>query len=79
MRPGTGTLYAALWRMRGHGLIAESGRTPAPDEDQRRKYYTITDLGREVAQAEIRRLARVLEVASGTSLLLPESAPRQGT
>lgn len=77
LRPGTGTLYAALQRMQADGLIADSGRTPAPDEDQRRKYYTITDFGREVARAEIRRLARVLEVAGETSLL-PEPAPGRG-
>ena len=65
---GTGTLYAALQRMQADGLIAGSDTLPGPAEDQRRKYYRITDYGRDVARAEIRRLARVLEVASETSL-----------
>jgi DNA-binding PadR family transcriptional regulator len=77
LRPGTGTLYAALQRMLADGLIAMSARTPRADEDQRRRYYAITDFGREVARAEIRRLARVLEVAAETSLV-PEPAPGKG-
>ena len=63
VRPGTGTLYAALQRMLSEGVIEDADRTPAPDEDQRRRYYRITALGREVARAEARRLERVLEVA----------------
>jgi DNA-binding PadR family transcriptional regulator len=68
LEPGTGTLYAALQRMQADGLIAGSDTLPGPGEDQRRKYYRITNYGRDVARAEIRRLARVLEVASETSL-----------
>jgi len=74
LEPGTGTLYAALQRMQADGLIADSEKLPGPDEDQRRKYYRITDHGRDVARAEVRRLARVLEVASETSLGLGSPA-----
>lgn len=69
LRPGTGTLYAALQRMAADGLIAESETLPAPDEDQRRKYYRITDRGRAVARGEAARLQRILEVAGRKDLL----------
>ena len=68
IKPGTGTLYAALQRMHADGLIADSDVGPGPDEDQRRKYYAITDFGRETARAEARRLMRVLDVAAEKSL-----------
>lgn len=74
LEPGTGTLYAALQRMQADGLIADSETLPGPDEDQRRKYYRITDYGRRVARAEVRRLTRVLEVARETSLGLGPAA-----
>lgn len=65
-RPGAGSLYAALDRLVSDGLIAESG--PGPDEDQRRRYYGLTTMGRRVTRAETARLARVLAVASGKGL-----------
>jgi DNA-binding PadR family transcriptional regulator len=69
LRPGTGTLYAALGRMIEEGLIAEV-MGPA-GEDARRRYYGVTELGGEVLRAELRRLARMVE--AGTSLdLVPE-------
>lgn len=68
LEPGTGTLYAALRRLQSEGLIADSDALPAPDEDQRRKYYRLTEAGRDVLRAELRRLARVLEVAGETSM-----------
>jgi DNA-binding PadR family transcriptional regulator len=49
-RLGAGTLYAALQRLMQDGLIAESARRPAPDEDQRRRYYHITEAGRVAAR-----------------------------
>ena len=54
---GTGTLYTMLQRLLEEALIAEAER-PAGirDDDQRRKYYTLTPLGRDVVAAEARRL-----------------------
>lgn len=63
LRPGTGTLYTALQRLMDAGLIAESPRTPEPDEDQRRKYYRLTAAGREAARVEALRLARLVALA----------------
>lgn len=67
--PATGTLYAALQRMQEDGLLAPPRRPTSPEEDPRRRYYRITSLGRRVALAESRRLARALQVASDKALL----------
>ena len=59
-RPGTGTLYAALDRMIAEGLLEEAARPRG--EDARRRYYAITSWGREVARAELQRLAKLVEL-----------------
>ena len=57
VRLGTGTLYTALARLETLDLVGESPRRAAPrDDDERRKYYQLTPLGRGVLQAEIDRL-----------------------
>lgn len=57
-------LYRHLQRMLDDGLIDESPRRPASaSDDERRRYYRITTLGRRVAEAEIRRLEQVLAQA----------------
>ncbi len=55
LSPTTGTLYQVLRRLTGGGLIEPA---PAPDEstDSRRQYFRLTELGREVARCEARRL-----------------------
>jgi DNA-binding PadR family transcriptional regulator len=63
IRPGTGTLYAALQRMLEEGTIGPSERRPGPEEDARRRYYAITPLGRAVARAEVARLGRLVREA----------------
>jgi DNA-binding PadR family transcriptional regulator len=70
MRMGPGTLYGSIKRMLADGLIAESGERPDPDmDDERRRYYQLTDLGRRVAQAEAYRLERLVRVAHVKQLL----------
>jgi DNA-binding PadR family transcriptional regulator len=66
IRPGTGTLYAALQRLSDEGLIEE--RSAPAGDDPRRRYYGITALGRDVARAELRRLRRLLERAAEKKL-----------
>ena len=57
----SGTLYTALRRLQDAGLVEESGNRPAPDrDDQRRRYYRITELGREVVALEVGRLATLI-------------------
>src|SRR5881409_1119929 len=65
-----GTLYRALHRMLKDGWVAESGRRPAADvDDERRRYYRLTPLGRRVASAEAERLARLVAAARANRLL----------
>ncbi len=67
-----GTLYRALHRMLTAGLVEESDQRPAPElDDQRRRYYRITDLGRLVARGEVARMEDLVRVAYGTSLVRP--------
>jgi DNA-binding PadR family transcriptional regulator len=70
MRLEPGTLYRALQRLTRDGLIREAERRPAPElDDQRRRYFSLTDEGREVAAAEARRMARLVEEARAADLL----------
>lgn len=71
---GPGTLYEAIGRLRNQGLVEESADLPAPDEDQRRRYYTLTDLGRAALRAESVRLAEVVDVVRARKLIDPKEA-----
>jgi DNA-binding PadR family transcriptional regulator len=65
-----GTLYTAIRRMLEQGLIEELRESPDPDSgDERRRYYGLTQFGREVAVAEARRLSSMLEHARATKLI----------
>jgi DNA-binding PadR family transcriptional regulator len=68
IRLGPGTLYRSIKRLLDEGLIAESERRPDPDDDERRRYYRITGLGRRAAQAEAERLESVLRLAHRRAL-----------
>lgn len=64
VRLGPGTLYGALKRMVGQGLIEEIAERPAPDlDDERRRYYQLTGFGERVATAELDRLAALTRAA----------------
>ena len=64
------SLYTAIRRMLDSGLIEELDERPDPEfDDQRRRYYRITGLGRSVAIAEARRLERLLSDARATGLV----------
>jgi DNA-binding PadR family transcriptional regulator len=64
LRLSAGTLYRSIQRMLEQGLIVETRERPAPEEDdERRRYYRITPLGRAVARAEARRLADLVRMA----------------
>jgi DNA-binding PadR family transcriptional regulator len=67
VRLGPGTLYRTLREMLDAGLIAESGERPDPaHDDERRRYYALTEAGQRAALAETRRLARLVERARET-------------
>lgn len=57
IRLRSGSLYTLLQRLLDALLIVESRERPSPEEDdERRRYYRVTDLGRAVLAAEARRL-----------------------
>src|SRR6266478_8961186 len=54
---GPGTLYGCLKRMLVAGLVEESDLRPDPElDDERRRYYRMTNLGQLVVRAEAQRL-----------------------
>ena len=64
-----GTLYGNLARLAADGLIAESTRRPELVlDDERRRYYLLTDLGRQVAVAEAERMEEALAQARAKKL-----------
>jgi DNA-binding PadR family transcriptional regulator len=65
VRMGPGTLYGSIKRMLADGLIEETEARPDPDgDDERRRYYHLTNLGQRVVRAEASRLHHQGEVAS---------------
>jgi DNA-binding PadR family transcriptional regulator len=69
LKLSAGTLYRSIQRMLEQGLIAEINSRPAPElDDERRRYYRITPLGRTVGKAEARRLAQMLKLARASGL-----------
>jgi DNA-binding PadR family transcriptional regulator len=64
VRLSAGTLYALLGRATADGLIVETDERPdVALDDERRRYYRLTPLGRQVAVAEIARLESIVEMA----------------
>jgi DNA-binding PadR family transcriptional regulator len=71
---GSGALYGSINRMLEQGLIEESDERPDRHlDDERRRYYRITPLGRRVAQAEAVRMRQLVRLAEDR-LGLPELA-----
>lgn len=65
VRLGSGTLYGSIKRMLDQGLIEEADERPDPAlDDQRRRYYRLTSLGRRVGAAEHARLAALVEASA---------------
>jgi DNA-binding PadR family transcriptional regulator len=70
VRLSAGTLYTAIRRMLEQGLIEELRDSPDPGSaDERRRYYRVTRLGRDVAVAEAKRFSELLDQARATRLI----------
>src|SRR5215469_10796139 len=70
VRLSTGTLYGIIKRLLADGLIVELRRRPVMEnDDQRRRYYRLTDAGRKVALAEAVRMEKLLARARAKRLL----------
>src|SRR5919198_3521027 len=77
LRLSPSSLYAAIKRLLTQGLIEELDERPDPrHDDERRRYYRLTRIGRRVAVAEARRLERLLSDARATGLLPRRGRPR---
>lgn len=68
IRMGPGTLYGSIQRMLDAALIEER-RGRAIEDDERRRYYRLTALGRRVLSLELERLAAVVALARRKQLL----------
>ena len=67
----TGTLYAAIKRMRDEQLIEVVPRSQRPaQEDSRRRNYRLTKFGQAVLKAESQRLAQLVGMAMEKSVLI---------
>jgi DNA-binding PadR family transcriptional regulator len=72
-RLGPGGVYTTIKRLLADGLIEESDERPDPElDDQRRRYYRLTALGRALASAEVRRLDALVQSARPWALEAPE-------
>jgi DNA-binding PadR family transcriptional regulator len=68
IRLDPGTLYRAIVRLADAGLLEETDRRETDEPDQRRRYYAITEAGREAACAEAERMAGLVKDARSAEL-----------
>ena len=66
-----GSLYRALARLVDSGLIEELDAPPDDGADERRRYYRLTQLGRQAGVAEAQRLESQVGAARDFGLLGP--------
>lgn len=67
---GPGTLYGAIERLLADELIAEEAeKLDRTLDDERRRYYSLTQLGRRVITLDAERLADLVEMAQEKQLL----------
>lgn len=80
LRLGPGTLYRSIKQMLAEGLIIEWDERSDPTiDDQRRRYYRLTDFGQQVLNAETERLEHLLQIARARQRMqAPESATSEG-
>ncbi|TMD52231.1 MAG: helix-turn-helix transcriptional regulator [Chloroflexi bacterium] len=70
VRMGPGTLYGSIKRMIADGLIEESAERPDPAlDDERRRYYRLTNLGQRVMRAEVQRLEQIVHLARSKQIV----------
>ena len=68
-------LYRRLKRLLDSGIVEEADKRPVPElDDERRRYYRLTDYGRQLVTAEAQRLVTL--AASDRIKNLAKAAPR---
>jgi len=70
-RPSSGSLYLSLAKLEKRGLVTDAPEKPLDAEDSRRRYYTLTPLGRGVLQAETARLSGLMRHARKLGIVGP--------
>jgi DNA-binding PadR family transcriptional regulator len=69
VRLSPSTLYSAIKRLLEEGLIEELEERPDPEhDDERRRYYRLTAVGKRAAIEEARQLEKLLADARATGL-----------
>jgi DNA-binding PadR family transcriptional regulator len=69
VRMSAGTLYRAIQRLVEEGVIVEVAKRPAKLlDDERRRYYRLTQFGLAVARAETARLQEMVKFAHAVGL-----------
>ncbi len=74
---GPGTLYGNIKRMLADKLIEEAYERPDPEaDDERRKYYRLTELGRKQLSMELERYSSAIKLARKKNLLPGMELPK---
>jgi len=75
VRLEAGGLYRNIRRLLADKLLTESARRPAADlDDERRRYYALSALGKRVLAAEALRLRALVRAAEAIRIIDPEPA-----
>jgi len=70
LRLSPSTLYSLIKRLLDEGLIEELDERPDPGhDDERRRYYRLTKVGKNAARTEARELERLLIKARAAGLV----------
>ena len=70
-RPSSGSLYLSIARLEERQLVTDAPTRPHDSEDSRRRYYTLTPLGRRVLEAETARLSGLMRHAKTLGIVGP--------
>lgn len=62
-------LYRHIRRLHGEQLIDLTGQGVAPGEDERRRYFRLTPLGKRVLRAEMERLRTLVHFAENRGIV----------
>ena len=74
---GPGTLYGSIKKMLEKNLIVEVDERPDQIlDDERRRYYMLTEVGRKMLSIELQRFAEALEIAKRKKLSISFTSVR---
>jgi len=75
VKMGNGTMYGSLKRMLADDLIAEAGDHIDPHmDDERRRYYRLTERGKQALNAEMARYAETVSILLKRNLITCSAA-----